>query len=241
MSATTGEPRKEHVPHTVHNPPPPLSDFLYRLLGIGSYHRELVEQADIHPGQRVLEIGCGTGNLAILSKRLHPDAEVVGLDPDPKALAHAERKAERARLSVRLDHGFAQELPYPDASFDRVLSAFMFHHLGPEEKENMLREARRVLKPGGSLHLLDFEREKAHSDGLMARVSHRNHRHGRPHVHFGGHVPTLMREAGLADSKEVAHRVTKVLGRVTYYRATMPRADSGAAQHGVVPSQEARR
>lgn len=231
MSAAPEESREVHVPHsghTGHNPSPSLSGFLYRLLGIGSYHRELVEQADICPGQRVLEIGCGTGNLTILAKRFHPDAEVLGLDPDPNALARAGRKAGRARLSIRLDHGFAQELPYPDASFDRVLSAFMFHHLGPEEKEEALREVRCVLKPGGSLHLLDFEREKAHSDGFIARLPHRNHRHEHPRIHFGGHIPTLMRDAGLADPTEVAHRVTKVLGRVTYYSATLPRAESGA-------------
>lgn len=222
MSAAPEESRRAH------DPSPSLSDFLYRLLGIGSYHRELVEQSGIRPGQRVLEIGCGTGNLTILAKRLHPDAEVLGLDPDPNALARAGRKAGRARLSIRLDHGFAQELPYPDASFDRVLSAFMFHHLGPEEKKEALREVRRVLKPGGSLHLLDFESEQAHSGSFLARLSYRNHRHEHPRIHFGGHIPTLMREAGLADPTEVAHRVTKVLGRVTYYSATLPRAESGA-------------
>jgi N-acetyl-1-D-myo-inositol-2-amino-2-deoxy-alpha-D-glucopyranoside deacetylase len=61
---------------------------------------------------------------------------------DPRALARARRKAGRKALPVQLDRGFAQELPYPDASFDRVLSAFMFHHLGPDEKEETLGEVR---------------------------------------------------------------------------------------------------
>jgi ubiquinone/menaquinone biosynthesis C-methylase UbiE len=130
----------------------PLYDPFQRLLGMGSVHRQLVDQARIQPAQRILDIGCGTGNLAMLIKRLHPDAEVVGIDPDPKALARAQRKAGREALSVQLNRGFAEELPYPDASFDRVLSALMFHHLGPEEKEKTLDEARRVLKPDGSLH-----------------------------------------------------------------------------------------
>ncbi len=218
MSATKGH-GKDYVPGMGHDRLLPLYDPLHRLLGMDKVHRPLVDQADVRPGHRVLEIGCGTGNLALLIKRLHPDAEVVGLDPDPKALARARRKAERTRFSVRLEYGFAQELPYPDASFDRVLSAFMFHHLGPHEKEKALREVRRVLKPGGSLYLLDFEREKAHSDSFVARLSHRN---GLPHVHFGGHIPTLMSEAGLVDPTEVAHRVTRALGRVAYYRATVP-------------------
>ena len=223
---TTERHGNDYVPGMGHDWLLPLYDPLNRLLGIASVHRPLVDQAEIRPGHRVLEIGCGTGNLALLAKRLHPDAEVVGLDPDPKALARARRKAGRKALPVRLDLGFAQELPYPDASFDRVLSALMFHHLGPDEKEKALREVRRVLKPGGSLHLLDFGGAKASSDGFMARLSHR---HGCLRDNFEDRIPTLMRKAGLADPTEVAHQVKKVLGRVTYYRATVPRVESGAA------------
>ena len=234
MGTTEGH-GKDYVPAMGHDRLLPLYDLLHRLLGIASVHRPLVDQAEIRPGHRVLEIGCGTGNLALLAKRLHPDAEVVGLDPDPKALTRARRKAARKALPVRLDIGFAQELPYPDASFDRVLSALMFHHLGPDEKEKALREVRRVLKPGGSLHLLDFGGAKASSDGLMARLGHR---HGRLRDNFEDRIPTLMREAGLADPTEVAHRVKKVLGRVTYYRATAPRVASGAARHGADPRKQ---
>ncbi len=238
MSATTEGPRKAYLPGMGHDRLLPLYDPLQRLLGLESYHRQLVDQAGIRSGHRVLEIGCGTGNLTLLVKRLHPGAEVVGLDPDPKALARARQKAGRKALPVRLDYGFAQELPYLDALFDRAFSAFMFHHLGLDEKETALREVRRVLKPGGSLHLLDLGGAKARSDGFVARLSHRNE-HLRDN--FGDRVPTLMREAGFADPTEVAHRVTRVLGRVTYYRATVPRAESGAAQHGAGTRKEVRR
>jgi len=195
---------------------------------MGSVHRQLVDQARIQPDQRILEIGCGTGNLAILTKRLHPGAEVIGIDPDPKALARAQRKARREAIFVQLDRGFAEELPYPDASFDRVLSALMFHHLGPEEKEKTLDEARRVLKPGGSLHLLDFGGANVRSDGFIARLHARLH-HRSEHLrnNFGGRIPTLMREAGFADPTEVAHRIT-IAGRLTYYRASAPREGSDA-------------
>jgi ubiquinone/menaquinone biosynthesis C-methylase UbiE len=215
MSATAEEPRKPYVPAMGHDRLLPLYDPLQRLLGLGSVHRWLVDQAHIQPDQRVLEIGCGTGNLAILIKRLHPSAEVVG---------RAQRKARREALSVQLDRGFAEELPYPDASFDRVLSALMFHHLGPEEKVKTLDEARRVLKPGGSLHLLDFGGATAWSDGFIARLHHRSE---RLRDNFGDRIPTLMREAGFADPTEVAHRVT-IAGRFTYYRASAPREGSDA-------------
>jgi len=224
-SATMEEPRKTYLPGMSHDWLLPLYDPLQKLLGFESIHRQLVDQADIRPKHRVIEIGCGTGNLSILIKRLHPQAEVVGLDPDPKALARAQRKTEREVLSMQLDRGFAEELPYPDASFDRVFSAFMFHHLEPDEKEKTLQEARRVLKPSGSLHLLDFGGAKVRSDGFMTRLQHRSE---RLRDNFGDRIPTFMREADFADPTEVAHRITN-FGRVTYYRATVLRAESGAA------------
>ena len=221
MDVTTHGREDHYLPGMGHDRLLPLYDPLQRLLGISRIHRPLVDQAGIRPGQRVLEIGCGTGNLALLVGQLHPGAEVVGLDPDPKALARARRKAERRSLPVRFDLGFAQELPYADASFDRVLSALMFHHLGPDEKERALCEVRRVLEPGGSLHLVDLGGAKEHADGVMARLSHRNR---MLRDNFGDRIPTLMRAAGLAGPTEVAHTVSRVMGRFTYYRAVAPAA-----------------
>jgi SAM-dependent methyltransferase len=221
-SATMEEPPKTYLPAAGEDWLLPLYDPVLKLLGSESYYRQLVDQAALRPGHRVLEIGCGTGNVTILIKRLHPGVEVVGLDPDPKALARAWRKAEREALSVQLDRGFAEELPYPDASFDRVFSAFMFHHLEPDEKEKTLREARRVLKPGGSVHLVDFGGAKGWPVGFVARLVHRIE---RLRDNFGNRIPILMREADFVDPREVAHRIT-ILGRFTYYRATVPRMES---------------
>ena len=195
----------------------PLYDPLVRMLGIESHHRRLVDLAAFETGERVLDVGCGTGNLTLLIKRLHPKANVVGVDPDGKALSRARRKASRRRLTVRLDDGFAQRLPYSDASFDRVVSAFMFHHLDAEVKAGALLEAQRVLTPDGRLHLVDFGGAIERSDGFMAGVQHHNkHLAGN----LGEQIPQLMREAGFQTAGEIEHRLTR-LGRITFYAATV--------------------
>lgn len=124
--------------------------------GVGDAHWQLIAQSAVPPGATVLDIGVGTGNLLLKVKRAVPDATVVGLDSDAASLAVAAAKASRLVAEVQLDHGDAAHLTYPDATFDRVLSAFLLHHLPLDQQLRMLREVRRVLKPGGSLHLLDF-------------------------------------------------------------------------------------
>ena len=123
-----------------------------------------------------LYIGCGTGTLVVLIKRVCPEISIVGLDPDPKALARAKKKAARAGASIQFDQGFSDELPYSDASFDRVFSSFMFHHVGANEREKTLREVRRVLSSEGSVHLLDFESSGSGTQGVLARWLHSSHR-----------------------------------------------------------------
>src|SRR2546428_8509731 len=148
--------QRTYIPAAGHDWLLPFYDPFVKLMGGESAHRQLIDQAQLQPGQRILEIGCGTGNLTVLVKTLYPAVEVVGLDPDPKALDRARRKAERQRGSVQLDRGFADELHYTAESYNRVLSAFMFHHLKQDEKKQTLHEVRRVLRPGGSPHLFCF-------------------------------------------------------------------------------------
>jgi ubiquinone/menaquinone biosynthesis C-methylase UbiE len=197
----------------------PLYDPFTRVLGARAAHRRLLDSAGIAPRHRVLEIGCGTGNLLLLAQRIHPQATVLGLDPDPAALARARRKADRAGLDVHLDRGFADQLPYPDTSIDRVLSAFMFHHLPLPEKQRTLREVRRVLAPGGSLHLLDLDGPAPRRGGVLARLPH-PHRRLRGHLadNTSPRIRALMHDAGLAEPAETGHG-RAVLGRYTYYRA----------------------
>jgi ubiquinone/menaquinone biosynthesis C-methylase UbiE len=134
----------------------------------GLFKRLLIEQAAPAPGQRVLDLGCGTGTLAIEVKRREPAAEVVGLDADPEMLAQARRKAEEVGVELELTEGFSTELPYEDGSVDLVLSTLFFHHLDPDPKRQTVREIARVLRRGGELHVADWGRA---SDPVMAIAS----------------------------------------------------------------------
>jgi len=193
----------------------PLYDPLVKLLGADRARRKLFDQASVQPHHRVLDIGCGTGTLAVSIKRWLPSVEVVGLDPDPKALARSRRKAHRARVTIRFDEGFADVLPYSDASFDRVFSSLMFHHLPHDAKLATLEQVRRVLKPGGSLHLLDFEQEGAHTHNPLVRRLHSSER-----MHGNGREQILncMRQAGLVGPC-VVDCDRGVLGKMAYFAA----------------------
>ena len=194
----------------------PLYDPLTRLLGFGRTRLDLLLQAELRPGHRILDIGCGTGSLAVLAKQRFPEVEVTGVDPDPRALERAGRKARRAGVHVRFDCGFADALDYPDASFDRVCSSFMFHHLARDEKAATLRAVRRVLKPGGRLHLLDFAGSHAPGHG-----SHAEGRAPQGRLADNGErtIIRLLNDAGFADAAKTAEAVRLGLLRIAFYRA----------------------
>ena len=194
----------------------PLYDPLVKLIGVDRLRNTLLTGAAIRPGHRILDIGCGTGTLVTLIKLRYSDVEVIGLDPDPKALARAARKARRANVAVQLDQGFSNEFPYSDAFFDSVFSSFMFHHVEPAQKAATLREVLRTLKPGGELHLLDFGGSTVEPKGFLARLLHSHH---RLKDNFGDRILVLMEQAGFTDSHEVFHRRT-FFGQTAYYRAT---------------------
>jgi ubiquinone/menaquinone biosynthesis C-methylase UbiE len=207
--------RRDYIPAAGLDALLPAYDLISRVVGSPRLHRRLVELADLRAEQRVLEIGCGTGNLTVLAKRRQPGAEVVGLDPDPRALARATGKA--AGLGIRFDRGYSQALPYPDGSFDRVLSALMLHHLEGEVRIRTAREALRVLRPGGALYLVDIGGRVSPSDGFAARRQLRSERL-RPNL--GDAVPQLLLGAGFAECVELTNLVGRLLGRSTFYRAT---------------------
>lgn len=121
-----------------------------------TFKQRLIQDARIAANARVLDLGCGTGTLTILIKQSEPTADVIGFDGDPEVLEIAREKAQAQGVHITLDQGMAYQLPYPNASFDRVLSSLVLHHLTPQDRERALREVYRVLKSDGEFWIIDF-------------------------------------------------------------------------------------
>lgn len=205
----------------------PLYDpFLRWVMREDEFKNRLVREAHIPRVARVLDLGCGTATLTLLVERLHPDAKVVGLDGDPKVLEIARRKAEAAGSRILLERGLSYDLPYPDASFDRVLSSMVLHHLTREHKTETLREVARVLAPGGELHVVDF----GPSDGLRGQVMRLLERGQDMRDHLEGRLVDLMRGAGFADAEESGRHRTP-FSNLSFYRGSKGGAASGGVPH----------
>ncbi|HEX5851701.1 MAG TPA: class I SAM-dependent methyltransferase [Solirubrobacteraceae bacterium] len=162
-----------------------------------TFRSRIVEQVAAGEPTAILEIGCGTGSLTALLAQALPAASITGLDPDADVLARARAKGTASH--IHWQEGTATRLPMADGSFDRVVASLVLHHLTMEEKRAALAEARRVLRPGGRLHVADWG---APQDPLMraAFLALRTlDGFERTRAHARGELPTLIAQAGFSD------------------------------------------
>jgi len=193
---------------------PVYDPVLRRMLPEVALKQRLIAQAQIAAGQRVLDLGAGTGTLTVMLKQACRDADVVGLDGDPEVLVIARDKAAAAGVAIRFDQGLATALPYDDDSFDRVLSSLVLHHLTTEDKRRALGEAWRVLRASGELHVLDFGPPQNVLAWLISLIFRRLERTAD---NIAGRLPGMFRQAGFTAVEQTAQQMT-ILGMLALYR-----------------------
>lgn len=152
--------------------------------------QKTADLAGIQVGETVLDVGCGTGTLAIeVQQRVGLTGRVYGVDPGTEQIARARSKVARRNVPIDFQIGVIEQLPFPDQTFDVVLSTLMMHHLPDSLKRQGLAEIARVLKVGGRLVIADFK-PKRERHGQAARF------------HAGGssmqELAALVKEAGFS-------------------------------------------
>ena len=186
-----------------------------------TFKQKLLDQAQLEAGFDVLDLGSGSGTLALWAKQREPGLRIRGLDGDPAIIAQAERKAARAGAEIPFDEGMSYELPYDDASFDRVLSSLFFHHLILRDKERTIAEVARVLRAGGELHVADWGEPRSVPAKLGALAIRKFDGDAPTRDNLAGRLPELFEAGGLVDARERA-RVAAPLGVVSLYSAHRP-------------------
>ena len=192
-------------------------DLLAAALTLGR-ERQLRERlatlARLAPAESVLDVGCGTGTLALAAKRAVGTAgSVVGVDASPEMIALATAKASRAGAAVTFQTAVAERLPFADTSFDAVLATLMLHHLPAPVRRAFMREAMRVLRSGGRILAVDFAAPSGRRGGILSRM----HRHGGVPLDT---IVALLRDAGF----RIAQMGSVGVSDLQYVLAESPRA-----------------
>ena len=180
--------------HTIHS----WAKYYDTVVGIISLGRErrfrkaALELVDIEPGMNILDVGCGTGSLTIEARRkLGSEGRVVGIDPSSNMIDLAQGKAAKAGVGIDFQVGVIEKMDFPDDYFELVLSSLMMHHLPDELKQAGLQEVLRLLKPNGTLLIIELDPSAfslaslihGHSSKLSAQLEN-----VRQHLESAGYV-----------------------------------------------------
>src|SRR5213594_85643 len=160
-----GEATRGHVIHWA-----PVYDWVFGGI-LRRTHGAVVVLAALSAGERALDVGCGTGSLAVaLKASAGPTGSVHGIDASQEMIEVARRNATRAGVDVSFQEGLAEAIPFPNGTFDLVVSQLAIHHLPDDLKQSAFAEMYRVLKAGGRCLIIDFEPPRSLPGRLIARM-----------------------------------------------------------------------
>lgn len=186
----------------------------------GRWRSAAIDRLELQPRHLVVDIGCGTGSLAIRIKRVQPAVRVVGVDPDPQILAIARDKVRKAGVDVEFVSGMgdqAAELVGP-GSADRVVSSLVLHQCPVPMKKAIIANMFAMLRPGGELVIADYGWQRSALMRLLFRGVQRVDGKADTQPNADGILPQLIEQAGFADVAEV-QVIRTVTGSLSIYHA----------------------
>ena len=214
---------KEFTPALGHRFLTPVYDLAVGLLTREQLWRtELLEIIDPKPGDRILDVGCGTGSLVAQLSCIEPEAEIVALDPDPDVLEIARRKAEKSGANVRWENGFLdRKMAQKIGHFSKVVSSLVLHQTAVDEKRSILSAMHSVLAQEGQLYIADYGLQRTRLMRMLFRVTVQlvdGVRDTQPNA--DGCLPGVIEAAGFFRVEET-NVISTATGSISLYRASM--------------------
>lgn len=211
---------KEFTPALGYSILTPLYDLAIALLTRELVWRSaLAVQVDPMSNDHILDVGCGTGAMAIRLKSIAPGARIIGLDPDPGVLLRARNKAARTGTEVNWKQGFlTSDITAEIGPVSKIVSSLVFHQTALDEKSNILSTMREILEPGGSLHIADYGLQRTPLMRALFRQIQQLDGYANTTPNAEGVLPELMREVGFSEIRETSVIATPT-GSISLYAA----------------------
>lgn len=158
--------------------------------------KAMIYHADFSPTQNVLDYGCGTGTLLLMIKRNFPEINLTGIDVSQEMVGLAKHKIKKEDLELSVLKYDGKTLPFPDDSFEKIVSSFVFHHLSTAGKREALKELFRVLKTDSQLCITDFGKGKNLFTALSFQIIRLLDGYENTLVNAKGLIPQFISETG---------------------------------------------
>ena len=212
---------KDYTPALGYSFLTPFYDLMVGLLTReNTWRSKIIEYLNPVSGERILDVGCGTGSLILKIKRSVGDVDMHGIDPDSKVLEIARNKLLKHSLSANLHHGFlTTEASNKLGLFSKVVSTLVFHQTPLEEKRNLLESVRLILEKSGTLYIADYGEQRSTLMKILFRcVIQALDGYKDTQANAEGCIPRLLKEVGFVNVIEI-EAVPTLTGSISIYTA----------------------